>query len=360
MHTSQKTKTNKKIHIFVMGAIYSGIGKGVFTAALGKILEKMGFKVVIKKGDGYMNSDAGTINPNEHGEVFVTADGKECDMDLGNYERMMNYETKSSHITTLGAVLFDLLKSERSGNTLLGKTVEYFHVEKKIVQYIESDTEDYEIVICEVGGVIGDDGNSSILRSISRFKEKIIICMSYCLWLENMQEFKARPTIVGIQTLMRSYGIYPDLLVMRSHKELRDEDKQYFFGRLGQNFEFCENPNNILFVPDLVSSYLIYGHILKGENTEFINNLIDLMKNKFPQIEKQINKKLAMDYVEVVDKVGFYDSQLKQLQDIKILLVGKYDLLDSYSSIYHSIAHSASQLSIKIQLIFKKAGTFSL
>jgi CTP synthase len=355
MHSSKNNPENTKI--FILGSVCSGLGKGNFAASLGKILNNLNYKVVIRKIDGYLNIDAGTINPMEHGEVFVTQDGQEADLDLGTYERFMDYDACSNHITTMGKIIFNTLMDERNGKQL-GKTIENYHIENLLLQYINQDSYEKNLInIIEIGGVIGHDNQDLILKTINKIPNKIVIVLSYGLWLNNLQEYKALPMIFGLQTLQR-YGIKSDFLCIRTEKEINDHWKTYFLKKVNNYFTYPEN--NILYVPDLPSSYGIYSYILDN-NLPHLENIIHYIEEKHHNRLDTHNWSQVYEYKKTIDKVATYEGYKNLPQSIKILILGKYnDLYDSYNSIYHSLYHSAAFLNTPITIVSQKIQGFDL
>jgi CTP synthase len=343
--------------IFILGSVCSGLGKGNFAASLGKILNNLGYKIVIRKIDGYLNIDAGTINPMEHGEVFVTKDGQESDLDLGTYERFMNYDACSNHITTMGKIIFNTLMEERNGKQL-GKTIENYHIENLLLKYINQDVFQENLInIIEIGGVIGHDNQDLILKAINKVPNKIVMVLSYGLWLNNLQEYKALPMIFGLQTLQR-YGIKADFVCIRTEKELDASWQNYFTKKINNYFNFQDE--NMLFVPDLSSSYGIYSYLL-NHNLQTVENVIQLIKTKHNNNLVNFQWGKVYDYQKIIDKVALYESYKNQEQPIKILILGKYnDLYDSYNSIYHALYHSSAALDTPITIVSKKIDTFNL
>ena len=219
-------------YIFVTGGVVSGLGKGITAASLGRLLKNRGYKVTIQKMDPYINVDPGTMSPIEHGEVFVTDDGAETDLDLGHYERFIDENlTKNSSITT-GKIYSSVIEKERRGE-YLGKTVQVIpHITNEIKENIYSfENEDVDIVITEIGGTIGDiEGLSFIeaIRQVGIEKPKgdvIYIHVTLLPYISGSNELKSKPTQHSVKEL-QSLGIKPDILVCRSELPITDNMKQ--------------------------------------------------------------------------------------------------------------------------------------
>lgn len=219
-------------YIFVTGGVVSGLGKGITAASLGRLLKNRGYKVTIQKMDPYINVDPGTMSPIEHGEVFVTDDGAETDLDLGHYERFIDENlTKNSSITT-GKIYSSVIEKERRGE-YLGKTVQVIpHITNEIKENIYSfENEDVDIVITEIGGTIGDiEGLSFIeaIRQVGIEKPKgdvIYIHVTLLPYISGSNELKSKPTQHSVKEL-QSLGIKPDILVCRSELPILDNMKQ--------------------------------------------------------------------------------------------------------------------------------------
>jgi CTP synthase len=208
-------------YVFVTGGVLSGLGKGITAASIGNILKARGFKVNIQKCDPYLNVDAGTLNPAEHGECFVTYDGAETDLDLGHYERFIDQELSQSSSLMSGKVLYKVINDERSGK-YLGSTVQFIpHVTRAIQKEIEKASEGFDVHIVEIGGTVGDYEGLSFLEAIREFGLKvgkdncIFVHVVYMPYLGASQEFKTKPAQNAVREL-RGLGISPDILVSRS------------------------------------------------------------------------------------------------------------------------------------------------
>lgn len=215
-------------YIFVTGGVLSGLGKGIMAASIGHILKSRGFSVNIQKCDPYLNCDAGTLNPGEHGEVFVTDDGAETDLDLGHYERFIDQSLTQASSLMSGRVYMDVLECERRGD-FLGKTVQVVpHITGKIQEFIEKAAKGYDVHIVEIGGTIGDYEALHFLEAIRQMKRKVgqenvcYVHLVYLPYLETSKEIKTKPAQASIRDLL-SLGIHPDIIGCRSDKAVLPE-----------------------------------------------------------------------------------------------------------------------------------------
>ena len=203
--------------IFVTGGVVSSLGKGLSSASLGYLLKSQGYKVRIRKMDPYLNFDPGTMSPFQHGEVFVTDDGAETDLDLGHYERFTNISAKKSDNITTGKIYSDIISKERKGD-YLGKTVQVIpHVTERIKQFIKKDIKNEDFVICEIGGTVGDIESLPFLEAIRQFsnetgrKKTIFMNLSLVPYMKASDEIKTKPTQHSVKEL-RSIGIQLSLI----------------------------------------------------------------------------------------------------------------------------------------------------
>lgn len=215
-------------YLFVTGGVLSGVGKGITAASIGNILKSRGLKVNIQKCDPYLNVDAGTLNPGEHGECFVTVDGAETDLDLGHYERFMDVELEQSSSLMSGRVLAQVIADERAGE-YLGKTVQIIpHVTNAIINEIQKTAEGFDVHIVEIGGTVGDYESLSFIEAIRELGVKVgrencaFIHVVYLPFLGASGELKSKPAQNAVREL-RGLGIMPDVLVARSETEAPDE-----------------------------------------------------------------------------------------------------------------------------------------
>ena len=222
-----------KKYIFVTGGVVSGLGKGITAASLGRLLKARGYRVASQKLDPYINIDPGTMSPYQHGEVFVTEDGAETDLDLGHYERFINENlNKFSNLTT-GRVYWNILNKERNGD-YLGNTVQVIpHVTDEIKRFIYQvgETSDADIIITEIGGTVGDIESQPFIEAIRQVacevgrENCVFIHVTPLLYIESSGEYKSKPTQHSVKEL-RGLGISPDLIVLRTHGDIDDSIRQ--------------------------------------------------------------------------------------------------------------------------------------
>tara|TARA_B100000902_G_scaffold243249_2_gene230323 strand:+ start:1266 stop:2984 length:1719 start_codon:yes stop_codon:yes gene_type:complete len=325
---------NDTKYIIITGGVLSGLGKGVLSASIGSILTMMGFKINIKKLDPYLNVDPGTLNPIEHGEVFVTDDGTETDLDLGYYERFNGIITNSSNSTSSGKIFKNLLEKERKGE-FLGKTVQMIpHFTNEIKNFIYKDSHKFDIILCEIGGSIGDIEAMPFYESLRQLKCEVgnsnflLVHLTYIVYYEATNEFKTKPSQNAIRELMKT-GLIPDVLACR-HEGIIDDSA------INKLKQFC---SHILDIPNIESIYKIPLMLYKQNLHLFLANYFDLKQeiiidtSKWEKIENQIN-------------ICF---QTKK-EPLVVGIIGKYvKLHDAYCSLLESIYHASIKLNISIK-----------
>ena len=323
--------TKKKKYIFVVGGVMSGVGKGVAAASIGKILQARGFEVTAIKIDPYVNVDAGTMNPTEHGEVFVLNDGMECDQDMGNYERFLNRDlTKDSYMTT-GSIYLSVINKERNLE-YGGSCVEVVpHIPLEVINRIDKAAlkNKAEIVITEIGGTVGEYQNILFLETIRILKLKkpkdvLLVLVSYLPSLSEHGELKTKPTQYAVRTL-NSAGLQPDIVLARARFPLDKKRKS----KIAINCNIHEN--DVGSAPDVKN---IYEVPLNFERDNLSGNIL-----------KKLNlRPRSSDLKEWRKLVNNADSAKKT---IKIGIVGKYFgsgnfvLEDSYISVIEAVKHAA-------------------
>ena len=268
-------------YIFVTGGVISGLGKGVTSASIGAILQMMGeTNITIKKLDPYLNVDAGTMNPIEHGEVFVTDDGTETDLDLGYYERFLEIQTTKHNSSSSGKLFQKLIQKERNGD-YLGKTVQMIpHFTDMIKEFICYNPGNYDYIICEIGGSVGDIEAMAFYEAIRQLKNDLggdnilFIHLTYLLYLPATKELKTKPTQNTIRDLQQ-VGIIPDILICRSEVPIPRKIKEKLSLHTNLPIE------NII---SAINSYSIYQVPLC-----FINEGVNLILSKRLNIKKKIN-----------------------------------------------------------------------
>ncbi len=318
-------------YIFVVGGVLSGVGKGVATASLGAIFSAKGFRVTALKADPYINVDAGTMNPIEHGEVFVTDDGDETDQDIGNYERFLNADLGSVNYMTTGRVYLSVIEDERSMK-YKGRCVQVVpDVPNEIIRRIEEAAQkrDADITTIEIGGTVGEYENILFLEAVRMMKLKspgdvAVVLVSYLPVPSHLGEMKTKPTQHASRAL-NSAGIAADIIIARGPSELdrpRREKLAIFCG---------VRPENCISAPDVAS---IYEVPLKFEEQETGNNLLKILGLK----RRSSNLKQWQDLVK---KIHSAEKQVNIAVVGKYFGTGKYTLSDSYISVIEAVKHAA-------------------
>ena len=324
-------------YIFVTGGVVSSLGKGLSSASLAYLLKSQGFKVRVRKMDPYLNVDPGTMSPFQHGEVFVTDDGAETDLDLGHYERFTDISsTKNDNITT-GKIYSDIIAKERKGD-YLGKTVQVIpHVTNRIKEFIKNGIKSEDFVICEIGGTVGDIESLPFLEAIRQFandigKEKtLFIHLTLVPFLKSSDEIKTKPTQHSVKEL-RSIGIQPDMVICRSQQSIPiDQRKKISL--------FCNIPiNRVIETIDVKTIY--------EAPISFFNEGLDKQVFAYFNIKprKKINLKPWKEVTKIVTN--------KNIRTVNIAIVGKYvDLKDAYKSLDEALVHGGIYNNVKINLI---------
>lgn len=320
-------------YIVVTGGIISGIGKGITASSIGLLLQFNNYKVTAIKIDPYLNVDSGLLSPIEHGETFCLADGGECDLDLGNYERFLNINLTRDNNLTTGKIYESVIKNERAGK-YLGKTVQIVpHITNEIIKRIENiATLDTDICIIEVGGTIGDMEIYPFIEAISQmaYNKKNTFCFVHVVMAINPNnEIKTKPIQHSVSKL-KSLGINPNILVVRNETLLTDEtiEKLQMFCQLEkENIISNINVPNIYYVPKL-----------------FIEQKVDKQILNFFGLPPNINN---TEYTNYQNIIKYYEN--KTLVEKKICIVGKYTSIpDTYLSLVRSIEHAAIHLEIKV------------
>jgi CTP synthase len=314
-------------YIFVTGGVTSSLGKGIISASLGKLLQARGYKVTIQKFDPYINVDPGTLNPYEHGECYVTEDGAETDLDLGHYERFLNIYTSQANNVTTGRVYQTVINKEREG-AYLGKTVQVIpHITDEIQRRMMKLGQggQYDIIITEIGGTVGDIESQPYLEAIRQLSWKLgpTNCVSLHLtlipFLRAAQELKTKPTQHSVKELLEN-GIQPDVLVCRTERHLEKDLRR----KLAL---FCNvNLNAVIEAIDVPNIYEVPLKIKKENLDKIVLNKLKLSSKRDPDLSK---------WTEFTEKLK------NPKYEITIGLVGKYvELQDAYKSISESFIHA--------------------
>jgi CTP synthase len=325
-------------YIFVTGGVSSSLGKGIISASLAKLLQARGFRVTIQKMDPYINVDPGTLNPYEHGECYVTDDGAETDLDLGHYERFLNKPTSQANNVTTGRIYLDVITKEREG-VFLGKTVQVIpHITDEIKRRIQmlGNTGEFDIVITEIGGTVGDIESLPYIESVRQLKWElgntncIVIHLTLIPYLKSAKELKTKPTQHSVKELLED-GVQPDILVCRTEYHLNQELKR-------KVAQFCNVTVNA--VVESIDADSIYDV-----------PLLMLKEN----LDRTVLAKLKMRTGDEpnLDKWKEFLGRLKNpTSEVKIGLIGKYvELTDAYKSIRESFVHAGSVNECHVDLI---------
>ena len=312
-------------YVFVTGGVVSGLGKGITAASLGRLLKARGYKVTMQKFDPYINIDPGTMNPVQHGEVFVTDDGAETDLDLGHYERFIDESlTKNSNVTT-GKIYWSVLHKERRGDYGGGTVQVIPHITNEIKSRFHRNpaAKDTEIAIIEVGGTVGDIESQPFLEAIRQFQHDkghenvILIHVTLIPYLRSSQEMKTKPTQASVKDL-QGMGIQPDILVCRSEHPLTDGIKDKIA-------LFCNVPSNHV-LQNLDVEYL-YEAPLAMEKENLAGAVCECLHLECPEPDLK-------DWTEMVDYLKHPNT------DVTVALVGKYiQLHDAYISVVEALKH---------------------
>ena len=334
-------KSNNTKYIFVLGGVISGLGKGVTSGSIAAILREMGYnKITIKKLDPYLNIDPGTMNPEEHGEVYVTNDGAETDLDLGYYERFGEINVTKNNSISSGKLLFNLLNAERKGD-FLGATVQLIpHFTNAIRNFIEKDSEKFDFIICEIGGSAGDYAACYYFETIRRMildytkKEIMVCCLTYIVYYKASKELKTKPTQVAVKQLM-TCGLQPDLIFARTEYELDNKIKKKI--ALYTNIP----TENIIQTIDVKSIYEIPLQFRKEGLVKCLVKHFDLQLEKIPTFNKWIDLNNKISNIE---------------KKVSIAMIGKYiELEDSYYSVIEALNHAGLHQNTKIEIVWINA-----
>ncbi len=324
-------------YIFITGGVVSSLGKGITSASIGKLLESKGLKITIQKCDPYINVDPGTMNPFQHGEVYVTDDGAETDLDLGHYERFTSAPMGKENNVTTGKIYHSVISKERRGD-YLGATVQVVpHITNEIISHIKkvSAGKDIDIVICEIGGTVGDIESLPFLEAIRQFKQHlgrgnaINIHLTLVPYIRAAQEVKTKPTQHSVGKL-REIGMQPDILICRTEKPLSKKVKEKIA-------LFCNvDEDAVIDAPDVKDIYEVPLLFQEQGLGKIILRLLDLRYREG-------------DLTEWRDKV--VRRALHPSDKVSIAVVGKYiELNDAYKSIYEALKHAGVANDAKVDI----------
>ncbi|MBD1109001.1 CTP synthase [Pelagibacterales bacterium SAG-MED50] len=323
-------------YIFVTGGVVSSLGKGLSSASLAYLLQSRGYKVRLRKLDPYLNVDPGTMSPFQHGEVYVTDDGAETDLDLGHYERFSGVSAKKSDNITTGKIYSDVLKKERKGE-YLGKTVQVIpHITDRIKQFIKNDSSKEDFVICEIGGIVGDIESLPFVEAIRQFandvgkKNALFIHLTLVPYLKASDEIKTKPTQHSVKEL-RSIGIQPDIIICRSERSIPlDHRKKISL--------FCNV--DIKNVIETVDVRTIYEAPLS-----FFREKLDLQVLSYFKLKSK--KSANLNPWKKITKII-----LNNKKQVNIAIIGKYvELKDAYKSLDEALTHGGINNKVKVNLV---------
>lgn len=323
-------------YIFVTGGVVSSLGKGIISSSLARLLLSRGYRVTIQKFDPYINIDPGTLNPYEHGECYVTADGHEADLDLGHYERFTNIRTSRANNVTTGRIYQTVIDKERRGD-YLGKTVQIIpHITDEIKRNVKllGKTGNYDFVITEIGGTVGDIESTPFLEAVRQLKwelgrDALFVHLTYVPFLKAARELKTKPTQHSVK-MLQSVGIQPDILVLRTEKEIPAS----MLRKVGQ---FCNvAPEAVVQSLDQPTIYQVPLRMHEQHLDDIVIRLTGADPTPEPNLERW----------------NMFLSKLTNAKKtVRIGLVGKYvELQDAYKSIDESLMQAATYLDHKVKI----------
>ena len=321
-------------YIFVMGGVLSSLGKGIATASIGLLLKSMGYKVVLQKFDPYLNVDPGTMSPYQHGEVFVTDDGAETDLDLGHYERFVDVALSKNSSCSAGQIYETVIQNERNGK-YLGKTVQVIpHVTNEIKQRIQHLADDYDIVITEIGGTIGDIEGLPFVEAVRQlrldlgYENTLYILLTYVPYIKSAGELKTKPSQHSAYKL-REIGIQPDILLCRSEKQFEEE----------------------IYSKIALFTNVQRDHVINAIDVKCVYEVpLTFQKANLPAI---ICKHFGLEYkTSNMDSwMQFLDNNKHATEVVTIAVFGKYvKHQDAYKSVQEALVHAAASLKKKLKI----------
>ena len=321
--------------LFVTGGVVSSLGKGVAAASLGAVLESRGLSVTILKLDPYINLDPGTMSPFQHGEVFVTEDGSETDLDLGHYERFLTSKMSKSNNFTTGQVYEEVLRKERKGDYLGGTVQVIPHITDEIKKRIIKGAGNSDVAIVEIGGTVGDIESQPFLEAIRQMKidlqsyQTLYMHLTLLPFLKSAGETKTKPTQRSVKEML-SHGLQPDILVCRSDKPMEEEERKKI--ALFTNVK----PNAVISMPDVDSIYKIPIELNYQRVDEIVLEKFKLNSSKKPNLR---------DWRKVIKE------DLEPKEFVKISMVGKYtELADAYKSLNEALKHGGFKNNLKVDI----------
>ena len=333
-----------KRFVFITGGVVSSLGKGLAAAALGSLLQLRGYRVRLRKLDPYLNVDPGTMSPYQHGEVFVTDDGAETDLDLGHYERFTGVPARASDTVSAGRIYWTVLTRERQGDYLGGTVQVIPHVTNAIKEFIENDTEAADIVLCEIGGTVGDIEGLPFFEAIRQFglehepQQCCFIHVTLVPWIPSAQEIKTKPTQHSVAAL-RAIGIQPDILLCRADRQI-PEDARHKIA-----LQCSVRPEAVIPALDCSSIYEVpVSYHEQGLDTQLLAAL-GLPDEGPPDLRA---------WREIVQRLHRPEGE------VKIAVVGKYTgLFDAYKSLNEALVHGGIANNVRVNLQWIDAEEFA-
>ncbi len=322
-------------YIFVTGGVVSSLGKGLSSASLASLLQLRGYKVRVRKLDPYLNVDPGTMNPFQHGEVFVTDDGAETDLDIGHYERFTGISATQSDNITTGGIYSDIIKKERKGDYLGGTVQVVPHVTNRIKKFISQNVKNEDFIICEIGGTVGDIESLPFLEAIRQFSNEegkdnsLFIHLTLVPYLKASGELKTKPTQHSVKEL-RSLGIQPDIIICRSEKKIPTAERKKIS-------LFCNvQIENVIETVDVKTIYEAPISFYKEKLDQRVLSFFKIKTKKTPDLSKWKN---------ITSKV------LGSRKNVNIGIIGKYvNLKDAYKSLDEALTHGGISNNLKVNL----------
>ena len=328
---------NQTRYIFVTGGVVSSLGKGIISSSIGKLLQARGYNITIQKFDPYINIDPGTLNPYEHGECYVTVDGMETDLDLGHYERFTGIRTTRDNSVTTGRIYKTVIDRERHGD-YLGKTIQVVpHITDEIKRRMlrEYDDAKYDFIITEVGGTIGDIESAPFMEAIRQLRwelgrRAVCVHLTYVPYLKAAGELKTKPTQHSVKE-MQGMGIQPDVLILRTEMHLSDGIRQKVASFCNVDLE-C-----VVQSEDMPSIYEVPVNMQKQGLDAALLRKFDIPVGETPSMAPWRN---------------FLERQRTASTEVRVALVGKYDLQDAYKSIRESLNLAGIYNGCKVRMEF--------
>jgi CTP synthase len=333
-----------KRYVFITGGVVSSLGKGLAAAALGSLLQLRGYRVRLRKLDPYLNVDPGTMSPYQHGEVFVTDDGAETDLDLGHYERFTGVPARASDTVSAGRIYWTVLTRERQGDYLGGTVQVIPHVTNAIKEFIENDTEDADIVLCEIGGTVGDIEGLPFFEAIRQFalehepQQCCFIHVTLVPWIPSAHELKTKPTQHSVAAL-RAIGIQPDILLARADRPIPEDARRKIA------LQCSVRPEAVIPALDCPSIYQVpISYHEEGLDTQLLRTF-GLPYEPHPDLTP---------WHQIVNRL------FRPEGEVSVAVVGKYTgLFDAYKSLNEALVHGGIANNVRVNLHWIDAEEFA-